>query len=192
MIKTDKNIRELIEETVEKPNLHFSGEHTYSTLFLIPMFDIQLEGLFFDYFINAYIDDKELIHEYKRPLFVLTKTPSLYLPDFRIYDTKLRKNRNFVYTYSVGTEKGLYLQMYVFECPQEFEKDYDNFINGTYSKFSDYFKRRFPKTIQEPTGQFIESPLYGAINRTYSFKKKVETLIDYKLPPESEYFAKPY
>ena len=191
MTKSEVNIKEVMAEKVERPNSHFSEHLSYTSMFLPPMYDIMLEPVLYRYFVNMYIDDAKLAHSYKRPLFILLQTHDLYDPDFRIFDSKFRKNRNFVYSYFVGFNENLYLQMYVFECPQDFEVDYDMFRQGMYSRFSDYLKKRFNKSVQLDDGQFEESIIWGVLHKSSIAKKRVEKIIGAKLTQEVEYFGVP-
>lgn len=183
------SVRTPVSIKIDLPNSIFSGERTYSSLFLPPAFDLNFDSEIYDYFVNAYIDDDEKSHSYKRPLFVLMET-SHSLQKFSEVDRILRDNRNFVYTYFVGADADKFYYMYVFECPDEFRYDYDCFLRGEYSKFSTKYKSRFSKMI--PSGNsWVESPLFGVIYKTSTHKKKVEHLLGERLDKEQEFFGQP-
>jgi hypothetical protein len=188
------NTREIINIEVKLPNSVFSGQSTYSSLFLPPVFDLNVHGDVSDYLINAYTNDAGIQHVYTRPLFVLLATNPLD-PSFKQVNTDLLRNRNCVYSYCAGSYKDEILYMYVLECPDEYREDYDKFSNGQYSKFSSKLKARFARTIPDSRGQYVESPLYGIIYKTPTFKKKVEQYIfldpTEKLDKEQEYFGTP-
>lgn len=187
------NILEPWKVEINYPNSVFTGQVTYSTLFLSPVFGINLDGKISNYLVNMYLNDAQLEHLYLRPLFILLKTKEID-NDFVEIDNMLQKNRNFVYTYAVGEHEDEKLYMYVFNCPDEYIVDYDKFVNGEYSKFSSKLKAKFSRVIPAGTG-YEESPLYGVLYKTPSFKKKVEKFLfndpTEHLDNESEYFGKP-
>lgn len=195
MTNTQINTRDIIETNISFPNSIYTGQRTYSSLFLIPAFDIDVSSDIYDFFVNAYIDDYQLKHVYKRPLFILLETRGL-TTRFKKINEQLRKHKYFIYDYVAGSYQDKILYMYVFECPDEFKNDYDRFLKGEYSKFSDKYKTRFQKSYEDERGNFIESPLYGAIYKTPTFKRKVEKLLfdpsdGQKLDPQQEYFGSP-
>lgn len=195
MIEAQNNIRELLDLDLNLPNSPYSGHRTYSSLFLTPAFSINLNSDLYDYFINTYIDDYDFKHLHERPLFLLTETLTTG-GSYKEVDRELRLNKNFRHTYIAGTHKGMMLIMYVFECPDEYKADYDRFLKGQYSKFSEKYKERFPKVTRDSKGKYVESPLYGAIYKTATFKKQVEKMIcdpkeGERLDPNQEYFGIP-
>lgn len=189
MSPTDESIKEFTHVKTSTPHSPFSGDKTYSSLFLPNMFDVVIDRPIYDFFVNCYIDDAELNHQFKYPLFLLLKTQKLdnY---FRAVENLLITNKNFVYTYPVGTNYGSYLMMYVYECPQVFLKDYDRFKNGEYSQFSKELKMRYPRMIPMQ-GRAIESPIYGVLFKTRYHRNKVEEIVGEKIEPAQELWATP-
>lgn len=190
MIKNDIDIWSVASVPVNQINSPFSGDNTYSTLFLTPAFDVYLEAHLYHTFINSYIDDAEIKHLFKRPLFALIKYKERTL-DVKEVNAYLKSKPSYVYSYLAGTYKDCYLRVYVFECPSAFKNDYDRFIKGEYSKFSYEYKDKFNKTTTSPSGIPIESPLYGVVNKTGFLKRKMEKIMDEKLSPSQEYFGIP-
>lgn len=188
MRRNKEDISIVTETNIGNIKSPFSGENTYTTLFLVPAFDVYMDTPFYKYFINAYIDDKDLTHYFKRPLFILVhlKDNSDRTADLQNY---LVTRKAFIYDYIVGTKDGSLLKMYVFECPSKFKADYDLFLKARYSKFSNDYKAKFNRIITSVTGQNMESPLYGAVHRTPTMKKKVEAIIGEVLDKEQEYFG---
>lgn len=187
------NLREKVDITIKYPESVFTGDRTYSSLFLPPVFGIMFDSTLSKMLVNTYLNDKHLNHNYNRPLFLLLKVRDI---DYRYNEVNLDliKNPNFVYKYCVGTNKGYILYMYVFESPKEFEQDYDNFIKGKYSQFSPKLKSKFARVVPDLTGKYVESPLYGAIYKTPTLKKSIENILfepGEKLDPSQEYFGKP-
>ena len=184
------DIRKVIEADFKMPNSPFSGNRTYTSLFLIPAFEINLNSLIYHFFVNAYLDDYKIEHIYKRPMFFLVETKKID-DNFRRIDLDLQRNKNFRYTYVAGTHGLSFLFMYVFECPSQYAQEYDRFLNGEYSKFSENYKGRFYRLIQDQEGGFDESPISGVMYKTAKTKEKVEKIIDVQLSPSQEYFGKP-
>lgn len=188
------DIRDSLNIDFSYPDSVFTGNMTYSTLFLPPAFGIVMDEKLASLFINAYLNDAGFKHLYERPYFILIGTDSID-DIFNEVDSDFRENPNFVYTYFVGTNKGKLLYMYVFECPPKYKDDYDRFVEGKYSTFSTDYKSKFARIIPDENGNFIESHLYGVIYKTPSLKRKVENLLfldpKEKLDKNQEYFGKP-
>jgi len=189
MMVSEDNIKEVTHVKTTTPHSPFSGDKTYSSLFLPNMFDVVIDRPVYDFFVNCYIDDYGLSHLFDKPLFVLLKTEKLdnY---FQAVESLITSNKNFVYTYPVGTNYGGYLFMYVFECPKVFEKDYDRFKNGEYSSFSKELKMRYPRLIPMQ-GRAMESPIYGALFKTQYHRGKVEEIVGEKIEKGQELWATP-
>lgn len=188
MTKNDIDIRDIVHVNIKHPDSWFTGSSTYTTFFVMPAYDLLLDINWYKHFVDSYIGDHELKHNFKRPLFILIQYQKI-TKEFAELNNYLRLKRSFVYSYLVGKNRDTFFRMYVFECPLKYKSDYDCFLNSQYSKFSIDYKSKFPETIQNEKGEYIESPFYGAINKTPSFKKKVEKLIDEKLDNESELFS---
>lgn len=189
-MKSLLDIRKVVETDLTMPASPFSGNRTYSSLFLVPAFEINLSSLVYHYFVNAYLDDHQIDHIYKKPLFFLVEVKKLD-DNFRRIDIDLQRNKNFRYTYLAGTNGIGFLFMYVFECPPEYYSEYDKFIKGQYSKFSERYKGRFYKTVPGQEGGFDESPISGVMYKTPKIKEKVEKIIGVELSSSDEYFGKP-
>ena len=187
---TDEKIK------INIPNSPFTGNRTYSSLFLPPAFNIPFDSTLAAYLVNTYIDDAGLKHSFKRPYFVLLQANDIS-ENFKELDRELKENQYFVYDYYVGSnEDGSMLFMYVFECPNELRTDYDKFLKGEYSKFSANFKSRFAKIVPDIHGKYIQSPLYGVLYKTPEWKKKIEGIIcdpneNEHLDANQEFFGKP-
>lgn len=188
MIKNEINIKQVTGLKVTRPDSLFSGDNTYSTLFLMPAFDVVLRPGWYKHFVNAYIEDKGLKHFFKRPLFILVQY--FNLKDVREMWDYFREKKSFVYSYMVAHNEGVMFRMFVFECPDKFKNDYDLFLKAKYSKFSKDYKSKFQQTVQDVNGSHIESPLYGALHKTSTWKKWLENKIGQEIDAEQECFPK--
>lgn len=175
MTKNDDIIFEAVNLNLKELDLAFSGPHTYTSLFMPQPYGIYLDQTLSTMFINAYIDDAELKHLFVRPLFLLLQIQSLNEKFYKI-DKYLRENNNFVYTYAAGVHGGEFLFMYVFECPEKYKADYDKFIDGRYSEFSNDLKSIYHRVLPTPKGP-IENPIYGAVFKTPQMKKITESIL---------------
>lgn len=191
MTRNEVSPKQITEVKVNNPQSVLSGANTYSTLFLIPAFDVHLDKYLYGMFVNSYTNDMELNHVYSKPLFVLVSVDNprdyLYLKT----DMILRENKTHVYNYVVGRWQGSYLIMYVFECPEEFSADYEAFTLGKYSTFSERYKQRFTKMVPNLNGEVIESPIYGVLYKTNIMKSKIEKIIGQRLEKSQELFSVP-
>jgi hypothetical protein len=172
----DKLYQKVLEIELIVPASEFTGIHTYSTMFMPPPFDIFIDNNIANVMVNCYLDDSQLKHLFRKPLFFLIKIPDINKTFLQI-ERYLRDNKNFSYTYPVGkTAKGEYLFMYVFECPEKYGADYDKFLDSKYSETSAEFKSLFHKSIPVQ-GKTVENPVYGVLHKTPSIKETVERIL---------------
>lgn len=188
MTKNDTIIKEVTKIEVTRPHSVFSGDNTYTTLFVLPMYDVYIDSRWYKNFINGYIDDVGLRHCFKRPLFVLVKYDITQEKPYEVLNHLLSR-KSFVFSYLVGTQGNELFRMFVFQCPVKYKSDYDKFIKAQYSQFSVEYKSKFNQTIRTGTGLSMESPLYGVIYKTPTLKKKVEGFIGEPLSKDQEYFG---
>lgn len=188
MTKNDNILKNITALNVFRPKSVFSGENSYTTLFMLPMYEVYMDSTRYKHFINGYVDDVGLRHCFKRPLFILIKYEA-HTESLLEITNYLMSKKSFVYSYLAGTEGNSLLKMFVFECPNQFRTDYDHFLKGKYSKFSAHLQQKFNQFIKSIDGSAMESPLFGAIHKTSTFKKTVEKILDERLSPNQEYFG---
>lgn len=164
-----ENIEQVIQEDYIPNQSPFNGRWTKTALFLLPMLDLNLKHPYLQkYLFNAYLDDKELEHNFVRPIFLLFKVENYNEPDFKKLSDVLVHNR--VYDYDIGKQEGYNLVMMVFSTPEKYKEDYYHFKTGRYSKFSTEYKQKFPRETINEKKQRVESLMYGAIYKT-EFRK---------------------
>lgn len=188
MTKNDIILKDVTALKIVSPESKFTGDNTYTSLFILPAYDIFLSASRHKHFVNAYIDDRLLRHCFKRPLFFLVRYEA-HTEALLELTKYLRSKKGFVYTYLAGTEGKALLRMFVFECPAHYRQDYDHFLKGQYSKFSLNYKDQFVETIRDISGAAFESLMYGAIYKTTTHKKKMERIMGERLNNEQEFFG---
>jgi hypothetical protein len=191
MTKSDSDIKKITSVTLNEINSHFSNTSTYSTLFLIPAFDIELNSKVFEMFENAFVDHQDFMHLYERPLFCLFKVGEKEISKFQEITPLLISNPNFVYTYCAGRTNNFYLFMYVFECPEPYKIDYDKFLEGKYSEFSLALKSKFNNKVMLTNGVQDESPIYGALFKTSDMRRKMEAIVGQRIDVNGEFWPAP-
>jgi len=67
--------------------------------------------------------------------------------------------------------------MYMFEVPDSYKKDYDHFMNGRYSQFSESLKRAIVKYHCKKLD--VNSPIYGVLYKTEQRREYLEKLLSY-------------
>lgn len=101
------------------------------------------------WFINAFLWDEDTSETYKKGyLFILLKTNAIIFDQYRtgnfVYNIKvkptyeefcshLRTLKNYVGDYSILSG---YFDMFIYKIPEKWQKDYEFFLNGDYSKMS--------------------------------------------------------
>lgn len=191
MTKTEQDIEVLTEQPYKTDEKILDGKFTKATHFLLPGLHISTNlKNFTRYFVNSFINDEGIEHIVRNPLFVLFKTKA-FDEDWEEFAKSLKKSPRCVYEYVVGKFEDDYLVMFLFEYPIAYREDYYKFLEGKYSQFSEHFKKLFEKTYTNEKGEEIEHSLYGVVNKTPTFKKRLEKLIDEPIDPSGEYWAKP-
>jgi hypothetical protein len=176
MTKNEIKLNEVLKEDYITPGSEYDGKYTKTTQFMLPAIGVNVKNrLIFNFFINAYLDDKGHRHQYERPVFVLFGVKDFENRDWQKVYSTLVKAPNYLMDYDVGEQDGNKLVMLVFQVPLEFENDYYHFKRGRYSRFSDTYKDKFPKMLQGDGGQ-EESILWQIINKAPALKRKLEEI----------------
>lgn len=139
---------EVLQESYIMPNSDLDGVFSKTAQFMIPAIGINIsKPIIFKYFVNAYLNDTKHEHNYKRPIFLLFSVKDFKESNWiRVYEQMI-KSSNFITEYDVGIKDGEYLVMMVFKVPDQYENDYINFKLGRYSRFSEEYKKKFPKFL---------------------------------------------
>lgn len=186
----NKYIELLTKQPYKLKETILDGPYTKTTHFLLPGLHISNNlQTFTKYFVNAFIDDEEITHIIKNPVFVLCKTKA-FDADWLKFETALKSSPRCIYDYIVGKFEDDYLVMFLFEFPPAYRADYFKFIEGEYSQFSEQYKKLFIEKLKDDNGTEKENSLYGIIHKTQTFKHKLEKIIDERLDPQKEYWEK--
>lgn len=171
MTVNDIDILKTIESDWEMYKSRKDGKFTKTTQFLLPSIELSITPKFLQYFINAFLEDVEYQHIYKRPLFLLFKyTKSKEW--IQVYN-ELKSNKNYKTDYNVGFKDGWDLVMMVYEVPEVFGEDYLNFKKGKYSYFSNEYKNKFPKFISVGNKK-EEGKVWQIIHKSMDLRKSIE------------------
>lgn len=171
MTKNEVKVKEMLKEDYVTPSSAFDGTYTKTTQFMLPVIGINWKNkLILSFFENAYFDDAGHEHRYERPIFALFKVADFASREWAKVYSALVKCNEYVNDYDIGQQGGKNLVMVVFKVPKEFGKDYNYFKHGMYSKFSETFKKKFPRYI----GDKEESLIWGIMNKSAETKRKVE------------------
>lgn len=113
-----------------------------STMFLLRGLGLHVDILNKYGFISAYVDDVNHDIKYERSVFLLFRPAEI--AELNAFIAKEYKRTEFVkedYDY----EGGFVVVAYSF--PEKFAEDYNKFLMGEYSKFSDEYKKLFPINV---------------------------------------------
>lgn len=134
----------------KQENYNFNIKHNKISLFLTRfLFGNNMDYLRKSGYIDSFIKDKNINEELlnlkdeDRSLFLLFKNNKLKIDDI------IEIIRNISHTYldiRYFYELIDNYVMIVIDYPSKYIKDYDNIINGKYSKLSEKFKNTFPET----------------------------------------------
>jgi hypothetical protein len=180
MNRNEINIDEVLNEPYVVRDGAFDGKWTKTTQFLNPLIDLNLRNrIIMNYFVNMFLDDHAVEHNYVRPIFVLFRTKDFQdVMWLKVYGA-MKASAHYRYDYDVGVQDGYNLIMIVFSIPESSADDYYHFKKGHYSKFSDSLKSKFPRFLQNPTtGEPEESIIWGVMHKSRHLKKLLEEEFD--------------
>jgi len=173
-----EEFKETITNTYKSKESIYNGVHTKTSLFLLPMLGLTLKNSFIrKHLLNAYLDDLEFTHDFKRPIFILLKTKSFKDPSFEELVNIFRQKKEIKIDYDLGVQLiddiKYNLVMFVFECPEKWIKDYYCFKSGHYSKMSDEYKNLFPRETIDKDKKPVESLMWGVMHKSDFRKNQV-------------------
>lgn len=163
-------------------------ERTCATVFLLPGIGLQRQDILQYGFIAAYIDDINHSIKYKNSLYLLYKPTSRFK---EFLDSEYGRTKLLIEEYDYPN--GYVVVVYRF--PKEFIPDYELFLEGKYSKFSEDYKNVFPKTT------WIENE-YGLRTEKFTFQHLVfikhpvirehwYDKLGVQIPKDGEHWTKP-
>ena len=160
-----------------------------STIFLLPAIKIKdsIKKEFRDNgFINTYITTNKVKYPYK-VIFLLFR-PDEFTFEYAGFENRLISNENYIECLDIGNK---YI-LYTFKIPEIFTKEYNLFIEGKYSEFSDKYKDLFPrkshvfdsnkKPITDKKGNYVleDSPYFKIFNKNKDFKDNLASKLGYE------------
>lgn len=150
----------MVRESIRrKPNQSF--------VFLLPLFNIKNTNAV----VNTYLGNNKTAFDNK--LYILTEVSS----------NELESNIYLVDRYN--TEDGMF--MYELKIPEHFENDYNHFLNGKYSKFSEKAKDIIITKVARSSAKVAkDTVVHSILYKTEKRKKQLETDLDVKLPADAE------
>jgi hypothetical protein len=169
---------------------NFSNK-TCTSLFLVPLLGIDKEALDEFGFVMGYLDDVNHEIHYEESIYLLFKPKNL--EEFNLFVRNETQNpaRSLVDDYDY---EGGYAVL-VYRIPQRFLQDYQLFLEGKYSKFSESAKRMFPAEViivsQDGSRRRVSSFAYRIFDKEDSMKRWVEEIIGEELDKNAEYWTIP-
>ena len=133
---------------------------TISSIFILPILNLDRRLLLNHGFINAYIKDVDKL-EYEDTIMVLFKPKNLGL--FREFVDDLYENFNLIEDYDYDN----YIVL-VFPLNEKYNSDYNLIRLGQYSQLSNEFKNLFPKKVLDlnsPKNNKVESVQHLIFNK---------------------------
>jgi hypothetical protein len=165
-------------------------ERTYASLFLLPMIGIPF-GDMKRHFYNIYVRDNSL-PEYDCHLFLVLEASAR--DDKHLID-ELVKKPHFVEAYKPVSSK----TVYVFSVPAYFQHDYEMFLAGKYSRFSEPYKTLvvniLPPEVTKPgyAGRYYMAykALYPDLQARERLAKALKVRLGPELPKDCEIYPLP-
>lgn len=173
MTKNDVDIKKLMVEDYIIPESEFDRKRTKTSHFLLNTVFPNSTLTATEYFVNAFIDDAEFKHFIARPIFLLFKVKEKDLK-WEAIAQRLRAKSEYVLEYFVGTQNNKNLIVMIFQVPEKYINEYVNFRTGAYSKFSDTYKKLFPRYTHNEKAQPVESTIWRVIHKSDILKKELE------------------
>jgi len=174
MTKNEVNIEELLRQDYKVPESVFDRKRTKTTHFLLPTVfpNSSLTGS--EFFVNAFVDDNGFKHTLDRVLFCLFKV-DVRNPKWVSLSQKLKAKGEFLLDYFCGIQDGRHLIMMIFKIPDKHLNEYILFLEGKYSKFSEDYKKLFPRKVYNENGATIDSTIWSVLYKTPELKEKLES-----------------
>lgn len=164
-------------------------KYNISTKFLLPILKFSkkvLEEYLPEFgFVNTYINCNVLTYPFE-VLYILFNPKELDLNFFN-FEKEFCKNTNYIETYDLGNN----LVLFIFRIPKEYQRDFNLFIEGKYSKTSKSYQNLFPKEsyITDSTGRkmrdnkgfYLKEPssFFHIFNKTDFLKRKWREKLGY-------------
>lgn len=190
MTKNEVNTEELIMENYKVPESMFDKKRTKTTLFMLQTIFPNNSLMATEYFVNAFIDDAKFKHLLHRPIFILFKVEP-GSTKWIMLAHKLRSKPEFTLEYFCGMQDKKHLIMMVFKVPDRYSNEYENFIDGKYSKFSEDYKKLFPQHTYNERAQPKESTIWQVLYKSDELKRNIERFFDTEFAPEDELWGIP-
>lgn len=170
-----------------KLNIFYTKAH----YFLMPLLSINSKSLEFGrHYVNSFLDDELRPVQLKNCVLLLFKTTEISTGDPSITWDKLRSNlesnENYRYHYYVGNNTERNQVIYVFKIPEIYQKDYVSLLDSSYSKTSDFFKRKIVYYFE--MGSSVRKVLNGILYKIESFRKSISEVLGFEIPVEQEYW----
>lgn len=139
-----------------------------SAYFILPLLELNVNRD--KNFINTYLLSKNHDFDFN----------TLYLELYNPID-KLERNSNYIGKFDT-TDNNV---MYIFKIPDFYLSEYELFLSGQYSKFSDKAKMIACKSVAGKDG-ITNTNIYGILYKTDERRKYIENLVGEKLHADAE------
>jgi hypothetical protein len=114
-----------------------------TSIFMVPTLRVPKDALRSNGFINGYIKDEKVQHDYEDSIYLLFKPDNL--DKFREFlDGEYERTKSIIEDYDY--EDGFVVVVY--QLNDRFKKDYELVKQGKYSKTSKAFQSEFPKSVK--------------------------------------------
>jgi len=149
-----------------------SKNFTRSTTYLMPMLGHSVKE--FINVVNCYMYD-ESKPEYDNHIFLLHKFDDDVRSGYLSYEDSLKQHELYVDSYDPNNPH----VMFVFKVPEEYQKEYDLFKAGQYSKFRDSYKRHI---LKFQGGLFQTKKIRQVLYKSEKLHKEWEERLGVEIP----------
>lgn len=151
--------------------------YTYTTQFLFPLLNIDKQLFYVNNsklnntrFINAFLNDPDVSDYNMDHLYVVHH--NFQDSNFKMFEDTLTSFDNYVDSYD---ECGGLISIKIFKIPKEYINDYQHFLNGKYSKFSEQAVKRILSNNFDITSEKKRLIFKGIFNKATELKKLQES-----------------
>lgn len=137
-------------------------------IYILPMlfntrYDVLIEEL-----VNVYIRDIN-ISDLDNNIFLVYRNNENNINLLNLYN-KLKNHKNFILDYDYGNK----YKVFVFDVPENYKTDYNLFLKGKYSSFSDKYKKHISNFHFLRHQDSVMDVLYKRENRYIELEKRLD------------------
>ena len=155
--------------------------------YLLPMIFTSYKKTHWNSLVNVYLSDDSVKDLDKGFVFLLYRISND--PGFKDFEKSLGKHESMELTYDVEYEGNSYA-MYVFRIPSQYKQEYESFMVGKYSEFSDQYKKKILAFYDLDQHHAVADVLYKREKLYLELEERLKAKVPRTLDPSDIYDEK--